>query len=205
DRVRRVDAANNIDTFAGIGTDTFKGDGGLAVNASLSFPKDVSLDKSDNIFIADQLNNRIRRIDKNTGIITTVAGGGTDFIGDGESALMATFSNPLSTAIDTDGNIFIVDRDRNVVRRVDAATGISNSYAGNFEKEGFAGDGGPANKAAFDAPFAVAFDASGNLLIVDSNNNRVRRVDRKSGIVKTIAGSGPVGNGSGGFAGDNKK
>lgn len=186
-RIRRVDAATGIiTTVAGGGSGL--GDGGLATSATLASPSDVALDAGGNLFIADIYHFRIRRVDAATGIITTVAGGGSDF-GDGGPATSASLGYPYGIAIDAVGNLFIADADYNRVRRVDAATGIITTVAGNGTY-GYYGDGGLATVAALRRPADVALDPGGNLLIVDYNNQRIRRVDVVTGIITTVAGNG---------------
>jgi sugar lactone lactonase YvrE len=203
DRIRRVDTVTQIiSTIAGIGENTFRGDGGLAVNARLRIPRSVSFDRTGNLLIVDQLNNRIRRVDKQTGNIITIAGGGKNFIGDEGPATDAILTNPLSVAADELNNLFIADRDSHRIRRVDSGTGIITTVVGG-DRAGLSGDGGPATKAGLDSPVSVAFDRAGNLYIADSNNHRIRRVDRSTGIITTFVGTGPPGGfDTGGFGGD---
>jgi len=193
-RVRRVDAATGIiTTVAGNGTFSFSGDGGPATSATLAGPFGVAVDVSGNPFIADTFNNRIRRVDAATGIITTAAGNGTfGFSGDGGLATSATLGGPFGVAVDCSGNVFIADTSNNRIRRADAATGIITTVAGNG-----LGDGGPATSASLFEPEAVTTDVTGNLLIADTNNSRIRRVDASTGIITTEAGTGQDG-----FSGD---
>jgi sugar lactone lactonase YvrE len=146
------------------------------------------------LFIADTYNNRVRRVDAVTGIITTVAGNGTmGFSGDGDLATSARVGRPTGVAVDTAGNLFIVERGRHVIRRVDAATGIITTVASKEWLDlvaGFGGDGGPATNARLKSPRRVAVGRAGNLFIVDSGNQRVRRVDAATGIITTVAGNG---------------
>ncbi len=197
-RIRRVDATTAIiSTVAGNGTRTFTGDGGPATSASLYRPFGVALDTAGNLFIADSINNRIRRVDATTGIISTVAGNGTNgFAGDGGPATSARLHRPFGVALDAAGNLFIADSSNYRIRRVDATTGIISTVAGNGTN-GFAGDGGPATSARLHRPFGVTLGAAGNLFIADTNNNRIRRVDATTGIISTVAGNGIFG-----FAGD---
>ena len=196
-RIRRVDAATgNISTVAGTGTSGFGGDGGAATSASLSFPYGVALDGSGNLYIADRDNHRVRRVDAATGNISTVAGTGTTFSGDGGAATSASLSSPSGVALDGSGNLYIVDGSNNRIRRVDAATGNISTVAGTGEG-GFGGDGGAAASAKLRLPEGVALDGSGNLYIADRSNNRVRRVDASTGNISTVAGTG-----EGGFGGD---
>ena len=189
-----------ITTVAGNGAQDFAGDGGPAASASLFGPTGVAVDASGNLFIADSVKNRIRKVSA-SGIITTVAGNGAGFFaGDGGPATSASLGGPAGVAVDTSGNLFIADQSNNLIRRV-SASGIITTVAGNVafanrgSLGGFSGDGGPATSAQVAAP-GVAVDASGNLFIADTNNNRIRKV-WASGIITTVAG-----NGAQGFAGD---
>jgi trimeric autotransporter adhesin len=197
-RIREVASATGlISTIVGIGT---PGDNGPATAASLGIPEDVATDSAGNIFIADQQNQRIRRVDASTGIIATVAGGApgsfscSGSCGDGGPATSA-FVLPQGVVVDSLGNLFIADQAR--VRRVDAITGVITTVAGSGTP-GFSGDGGPAVTANLSFNIAIALDASGNLLIADEENNRVRKVDAVSGVISTVAGDGVAGyNGDG--------
>jgi trimeric autotransporter adhesin len=193
-RIRKVDANGNISTFAGNGTGTFAGDGGVATNASLFFPSGVALDANRNLLIADALNNRIRKVDAN-GVITTVAGNGTAaYAGDDGAATNASLNRPSGLAVDGVGNFYICDGYNNRIRRVDT-NGIISTVAGNGIAT-YAGDGASATNASLYHPRGVALDVSGNLFVADSSNHRIRIVDT-NGIISTFAG-----NGSGKFAGD---
>ena len=179
DTIRRVDAVTGIiTTVAGNGTFGFGGDGGLATSASFRFPVAATVDSAGNLFIADQSNHRIRRVDAVTGIITTVAGNGVGtFAGDGGPATSASLAFPAGVALDSAGNIFIPDSNNNLIRRVDAVTGIITTVAGDFTLPfGFSGDGGPATSASFDFLTGAALDGLGNLFITDTDNNRIRRM-----------------------------
>jgi sugar lactone lactonase YvrE len=197
-RVRRIDAVTGtITTVAGTGLLGFYGDGGPATAAQLASPYDVAIDAAGNLFISELGYPRVRKITASTGIITTVAGTGFDgFSGDGGPATAARLWRPHGIALDASGNLFIADRDNHRVRRVDAATGVITTVAGT-DLLGFSGDGGPATSARLHSPEDVAIDASGNLVIVDSENHRVRRVAPPNGTITTIAGSD-----QGGFSGD---
>lgn len=189
-----------ITTIAGNGKFSFSGDGGPATSASLAGPYGVALDSAGNLYLADNGNNRIREV--SNGIITTVAGSGSpcytaastcgSFSGDGGPATSATLSNPQGVAVDSVGNIYIADTYNNRIRKV--SNGIITTVAGNGSP-GFSGDGGPATGASLYEPVGVAVDASGNLYIADSANNRIRKVS--SGTITTVAG-----NGKAAFAGD---
>ena len=193
-RVRRVDATGTITTIAGTGERGFSGDGGPASQAQLDFPDDVAADRAGNVYIADSYNHRVRRVDA-TGTITTIAGTGElGFSGDGGPASQAQLSEPGGIALDVAGNVYIADTYNHRIRKVDAA-GTITTIAGSGER-GFSGDGGPASQAQLFAPFDVAADGLGNLYIVDSFNDRIRKVDA-TGTITTIAGTGEYG-----FGGD---
>ena len=163
-RVRRVSAATGvITTVAGNGFPGFTGDSGIATAAQLDTPNGLTVDKNGNLFIADSGNNRIRRVDAVTGIITTVAGnGGFGFSSDGGPATSAELALPigLNTGLATDpsGNLFITDTWTNRIRRVDAATGIITTIAGNGDL-GFSDDGGPATSAELAFPTGLTVGA----------------------------------------------
>lgn len=198
-RVRRVEAQTGvISTFAGNGSSQPSGDGGPATDAALSDPTGVKVDQDDNVFIVDLSRNAVRRVDAVTQLITTVAGGGgSGFSGDGGPATQAQLSSPEGIELDAAGNLFIADQGNDRIRRVDAATGIITTIAGNGQF-GFAGDGGLATQAELRFPTAVAVDGAGNVFIADLGNNRIRRVDAATGIITTVAGTGQAGfNGDG--------
>ena len=180
-----------IGTVAGNGGSTATGDGGPAISASFH-PDGVTVDSAGNIYIADQNNNRIRKIDIN-GIITTVAGNGsTQFTGDGGPAVSSTvyiaaMHNGL--AVDAAGNLFIADDGHHRIRKVDTK-GVITTVAGNGSQN-YSGDGAAATKASLYRPAGVAVDAAGNLFIADTNNFRIRKVDT-SGVISTIAGNGAI-------------
>jgi len=202
DQVFKATPAGNFTLVAGNGTQGFGGDGGPAARAILSVPYGVAADSHGNVFIADSGNARIRRVDGVTGIITTVAGNyvsgqnSSGFSGDGGPATSAQFAGPWGVALDANGNLFIADSGNNRIRRVDAASGVVTTVAGNGDAD-FSGDGGAATGASLFAPFGVAVDARGNVLVADSGNSRVRRVDAATAIITTAAGDGNLG-----FSGD---
>ena len=189
---------------------SFSGDSGTAISAGLNGPSAVAVDNSGNLFIADTVNNRIRKVSA-SGIITTVAGNGPScvhllscgsFSGDGGLATSAGLNDPASVAVDASGNLFIADYLNNRIRKV-STNGIITTVAGNASCCGFSGDGGQATSASLYNPSGIAVDASGNLFIADTLNNRIRKVSA-SGIITTVAGNPPRCNLSscGGFSGD---
>ena len=182
-----------ITTVAGNGTPGFSGDGGPATNATLTYPSAVAFDVGGNLFIVDQFNNRIRKVDTN-GIITTVAGSGDRmFYGDGGAATNANLNNPCGVALDQYGNLFIADQYNNRIRKVDA-NGIITTVAGGAGGfyGGYSGDGGPATNAELREPYGIAVDAFKNLFIADQRNYVIRLV-RGNGIITTVAGNGRAG------------
>jgi len=199
-RIRMVSATSGvITTVAGNGTASYSGDGGPATSAELNYPTGVALDGFGNLYIADRSNNRIRMVSAKTGLITTVAGNGTDgFSGDGGAATDATLTNPTSVMLDGAGNLYIADTENGRIRKVTAATGaISTVAGGGTAGSGYSGDGGPATSATLYNPTSVVQDGTGNLYIADSLNNRIRMVSATSGVITTV-----VGNGAGGYSGD---
>jgi len=203
-RVRRVDAATGIiTTIAGNGKAGFGGDGGLATEAKLNYPAGLAFNSAGHLYIADLSGNCIRKIDGN-GIITTVAGTGeAGFGGDGGLATEAMLWSPHGIAFDPSDHLYFTDDMNNRLRRVDAATGIITTVAGNGEENylGFNGDDILATEARLCYPVGVVTDSLGNLFFADYGNFRVRRVDALTGIITTIAGNGEVGfSGDGGLA-----
>ena len=255
-RIRRVDAVSGaITTVAGSGEKGFSGDGGPAVNAALNEPYGVVVDRAGNLYIADRLNRRVRRIDAATGTITTIAGtgeaaysgdggsgaraglaepnglafgsgeavlyitdvadnrvravdlaagtistfagtGAAEHSGDGGKAIAAGTFGARAVKVGADGTVYILERQGSSLRAVDPATGIISTVAGTTAR-GYSGDGGPALAAVFDAPKEMAIDRDGGLLIVDTENHAIRRIDQHTGVVANIAGGrqGPGGDG----------
>ena len=186
--IRRVDAGTGlITTYAGAGSASggftpYCGDGGPAINACLFYPRGLAMDAAGNLFIADSNNNRIRRVDAATQIITTVAGNGVPaYAGDGLPAVVASLNNPSWVSVDAAGNLFIGDVGNFRVRRVDAATGVITTFAGNGV-QAFSGDGGPASKASLGSPAGMycARDGSGRIFISDTGSNRIRVIARRA-------------------------
>jgi len=201
DRVREVDTNGIINTVAGNSLG-FSGDGGAATNAKLNFPQAIAMDRFGNLFIVDSPgNDRIRKVNTN-GIITTVAGTNSSdvtFAGDGGPANMAVLQNPMGVTVDGFGNLFIADTSNDRIRKVDT-NGIITTVVGSGVGGSFSGDGGSAIAARVDEPSRVIVDAFGNLLIADTLNNRIRKVDT-SGIISTVAGTNLFGySGDGGAA-----
>jgi hypothetical protein len=189
-RIRKVSTDGIITTLAGMGPGYpvgggFSGDGGQATNASLYLPYGVAVDSSDNLFIADDLNGRIRKVNA-SGVITTVAGGGTNNSpGDGIQATNAILNRPTGIAVGTAGNLFIADGD-NDGRFFEVSTnGIIRIAAGNGSF-GYSGDGGPATNATLYYPFKAAVVSFGDVFIADSFNNRIRKVVNTQGPILAL-------------------
>ena len=255
-RIRRVDAASGvITTVAGNGEKGFSGDGGPAVDAALNEPYGVVVDRAGNLYIADRLNRRVRRVDAGSGAITTLAGtgeaayggdggpaaraglaepnglafgpgetalyitdvadnrvrivnmaartiatfagtGAAEHSGDGGKAIAAGTFGARAVKVGADGTVYILERQGSSLRAVDPRTGTITTIAGTTAR-GYAGDGGPALAAVFDAPKEMAIDRDGSLLIVDTENHAIRRIGRGTGVVTNFAGGrqGPGGDG----------
>ena len=194
--IRKVDAATGIiSTIAGTGVVGFSGDGGPAINATFNAPSFIRCDKAGNLFIVDYWNYSIRKIDAKTGIITTIAGDGTDQYHSGQAAANHGLL-PRNFAFDAAGNMYITQHlyiyltnTTNIISKLDMATGIITTYAGTGVM-GFSGDGGPALNAQFSDPFGISLDKNDNVYVVDGLNGRVRRIDKTSSIITTVAGDG---------------
>jgi RHS repeat-associated protein len=194
-RVRRVSAAGTITTIAGTGVYGFAGDGGAATAARLSQPRDVAVAADGSVYIADTGANRIRRISSG-GTISTVAGGGApaDGLGDGGAATSARLSAPMGVAVAPDGAVYVADTGHDRVRLIGTG-GVIATVAGTGSP-GFSGDGGAALSAKLRGPRGVAVDREGDVLIADTDNDRVRRV-ALDGIIDTLAGGGAAATGIG--------
>lgn len=191
--VRRMDLkTGEIAAVAGTGQKGFSGDGGPARGAMLSCPDWVDIDSKGNLFIADRCNERIRRVDAGTGNIVTVAGNGDRGKSADGPALQRSLMGPFFLALASDTMVLFTDTDANLIRQVDLITGHLTTLAGTGER-GFGGDGGPAREATFARPHVVIRARNGDLLIGDSFNHRIRRVNGKTGVIQTIAGSGAEG------------
>jgi sugar lactone lactonase YvrE len=173
-RIRKI-TSGTISTIAGDGEELFAGDGGAATSAALDSPTGVAVDSSGNVYIADRLNQRIREV--SGGAISTIAGSGAPsfsggFAGDGASPTAASLAKPTGVAVDSGGNIYIADTNNQVIRQIGG--GAIASIAGSPGTQGFGGDGGPATSAILNAPKTVTTGASGDLVIADTLNQRVR-------------------------------
>ncbi|GAB4298373.1 MAG: hypothetical protein Kow0090_13830 [Myxococcota bacterium] len=255
-RIRKIDAkTKTVSTIAGNEEKSYLGDGGPARKASLKYPADVAVDALGNIYIADTENHAVRKIDRSTGNITTVAGIGMPGLDREVAANKARLNTPIAITLDIRGNLYIADFGNAIVRKVDVVSGkisivagsgmtgfkgggaatevnldepagiavdrrgfiyisargahrilrvnptnnVLDVYAGTGEA-GFSGDGGAAKEAKLYGPTGLALDSEGNLYFADSKNNRIRKIDARSGIISTVAGSGEQG-----FEGDGER
>src|SRR5262245_4928968 len=183
-------AAQTIETIAGTGQPENNGDRGPATKVNVGDPFGVEIGPDGALYICEVRNHRVLRLDLKSGELTTVAGNGTKgYSGDGGPAGAAQLNEPYEVRFDKAGNLLFVEMQNQLVRKVDAKTGVISTVAGTGKK-GFSGDGGPATKAEFSSPHSIALDAADNIYIADIANHRIRKVDAKAGIVTTIAGNG---------------
>lgn len=257
-RVRRLDLnTGRITTVAGCGRKGYSGDGGPATEAELNEPYEVRFDREGNLFFVEMQNHVIRKVDAKTGTISTVAGvGEAGYGGDGGPAVEAKFFRPHSIVLDGRGGLYVADIGNHRIRRIDLETGIVESIAGNGEKQlphdgqiargtavvgpralfidgttmwvalreghsvwtldlaggrwnhvagtgakGFSGDGGPAKDATFNGPKGIAVGPDGNVFVVDTENQAIRKIDTSTGLISTVAGGGPEQRGGAGDGG----
>ncbi len=187
-----------IDLIAGDGQGIFQGDGIPAKSAAIRLPSGLAVDAAGNLFLADTVNSRIRRVDAATQNISTYAGAGTaGFLNDNGPATAAQIALPSQLALDGAGNLYIADTDNNAIRRVDTAGNIS-TVAGTLGQANYTGDNGPATGATLNAPQGIAVTPSGDLIIADTGNHVIRLVTASDGKIYTIAGTH-----SPGYNGDN--
>jgi sugar lactone lactonase YvrE len=196
--VRRVDGkSGRIETVAGTGTPGYNGDGGPGTRAQLREPNGLAL-RGDELYIADVADQRVRRLDLKQGTITTFAGTGRRATsGDNGPARDADLNGPRAVTLDRAGNLYIVEREGNRVRRVERQSGTITTVAGTGAT-GYAGDGGPARQATFNGPKWICTDRDDNLYVVDTENHCVRRIDARTGRIDTVLGGTATGQQPGG-------
>ncbi len=192
--VRRVDARTGvIRTIAGTGKPGYSGDGGPGAQAQLREPNGIALDGKGKLYIADVRDQRVRVLDLGTGVIRTFCGTGRkEQTGDGGPFQQASLLGPRAVAVGPDGSILICEREGNSIRRVNLQSGMIVRVAGTGQK-GYSGDGGPALRATLNGPKELEVDRNGNVYVVDTENNAIRRLDAKTGAISTIAGNGKAG------------
>ena len=200
-RVRRVDPDGIIHTVAGNGRKGYTGDGGPAAEASFNLPHEIRLDGPGNLYVADMANHVIRRIDGQSGIITTIVGNGVrGYSGDGGPATDAQLDSPHSIQVGPDGQLYICDTGNHVIRIVDLQTGILTTFAGTGEP-GPTPDGSPISGTPLNGPRSLDFDPSGDLWLATREGNQIFRFDLAAGTIQLVAGTGEKGaSGNGGPA-----
>lgn len=193
-RIRKVARDGVITTIAGNGKSGYFGDGAAATAAQLFSPSSVAVDGLGNLYIADTVNDRVRRVARD-GIINTIAGNGAPgFSGDSGAATAAQLFSPRGVAVDSEGDIYIADSNNSRIRKV-TLDGLITTIAGNGDGPGYFGDGGPATAAQLGAPVGIALDGAASLYIADGFAIRIRKIGT-SGTISTVVGSGTFGAGS---------
>lgn len=173
------------------------GDGGPATEATLEFPSGIAIDQNGHVYVAERRGNRIRKIDAQTGLISSIAGtGSAGFSGDGSLATTAKIAHPELIAIDSQGDLFITDRSNSRIRKIDMETGLISTVAGTG-KEGYSGDGSLATAAQISFPFGISVDRNDHVYFADTENHVIRKIDHETGKISTI-----IGNGMGQYNGD---
>ena len=196
DVIDRVDHRLGVTTFVGNRTNGFSGDNGPATRAQLDSPDGVAIAPDGDLIVADSHNDRIRRVDAPTRVITTIAGSGENgYDGDEKPAIEAALNTPNAVATAPNGDIYIADTLNNRIRMIDHATGFIHTVAGDGETGGNGpiGDGGPATSAHLFMPSDVQIASNGDIYIADMHHNRVRRVNAVTHIITTVAGNGTFG------------
>lgn len=200
-RIRRISKDGTIDTFVGIGTRGYSGDGGSAREASLNQPYEMAWDHAGDLYFVEIGNHVVRRVDAKTGVISTVAGTGkSGFGGDGAPATKALLNQPHSLAIDSSGDLFVCDIRNHRIRKVNLKTAVIDTWAGDGRKM-TSPDGSPIAGSSLQGPRALEFAADGSLWLALREGNAVLKLDRKAGTLKRVAGTGKSGfTGNGGPA-----
>jgi len=180
---------NSISTVAGTGQRGYSGDGGPASLAQINNPYGITIGPDGALYLCDTDNHVVRKVSRDGSIATVAGNGKLGYSGDGQKATEASLNEPYEVRFDRQGNLYVVERMNHVVRLVDARTGLIRTVAGNGIA-GFSGDEGPAVSASLHEPHSIQLDGKGNLYICDIRNHRVRRVNLKSGIITTFAGTG---------------
>ena len=203
--VREVTPAGVIRRIAGTGIAGlgFAGPAGFpAALSSLDHPQNVAVNAQGDVFIADTYNNRVVKVTPQGQVVTVAGDGVAGYSGDGRLAAFAELNSPTGLAVDSSGNLYIADSANNVIRRVDAKTGIITTVAGDYAADkandglgGFSGDGGPATSAQLNDPQGIAVDGAGDLFIADTFNNAIREVT-PAGTITTVVNAAPAAGGA---------
>ena len=181
--------ASEVVTVAGTGKKAYSGDGGLARDAGAGEPYGLVIGPDGALYFCDIAFHVIRRVDA-AGRISTVAGSGQKgYAGDGGPATKALLNEPYEIRFDNDGSMYFVEMQNHLVRKVEKGSGVISTVAGTGTA-GFSGDDGAAREATFRQPHSIALDGKGSLFVCDIGNQRVRRVDLKSGVISTFIGTG---------------
>jgi streptogramin lyase len=199
--IRKIDGQTGIITrIAGTGVAGNQSRGGVATRSQLDAPQAVAVNGAGDVFVADTVDNRVVEVLPNGHFVTFAGNGKVGYKGDGGSADHAEMTEPTGVAIDNSGNVYIADGGNNVIRRVDAGTGIITTVAGDFAADqaigglgGFSGDGGPATLAQLNSPEGVALDSAGDLFIADTFNNAIREVTPDGTIFTVVNAAGTNG------------
>ena len=201
-RIRRIDpSTGRTTTIAGNGSVGYSGDGGPATQAALNMPHEIQFDRNGHLYIVERDSHAVRRVDGNTGLISTVAGTGeAGFSGDGGPATDAQLRQPHSIAFDPQGRLLICDIGNHRIRRVDPATGVIDTWAGTGDREDTP-DGAPLSGTPLNGPRAMALDPNGNLYLALREGNAIYRIDLNTETLHHVAGTGEPGHtGDGGPA-----
>ena len=192
-RIRRVTADGNISTIAGTGERGWSGDGGAPGNAKLNEPYEVRFDKKGDVFWVERMNHLVRKLDRQAGIISTVAGSGVaGYSGDGGKAVAAKLNEPHSIAFDHNGDLFICDVRNHRIRKVDMHSGIITTFAGTGQGQPTP-DGASISGAPLHGPRAIDFDREGNLWLALREGNMILKLDIVGGKIHRVAGNGKKG------------
>lgn len=193
-RIRKIDAKTGIiSTVAGNGEGGFSGDNGPATSAQIYFPNGIAVGLDNSLYIADTYNNRIRKVDGNAQVITTIAGNGSvGFSGDGP-ATAAQLNNPYGIAVGPDNSIYIGDTYNYRILKVDANTQVATTIVGGGTAGLFSGDNGPATTAQLNSPYGIAMGPDNSVYIADTYNQRIRKIDAATKVITTVAGNGQRG------------
>lgn len=183
-------AAQTIETIAGTGRPGNNGARGRALDVNIDQPFGLEIGPDGGLYVTEVGTHRIRRLDLTSGELTTVAGTGQKgFSGEGGLATAALLNEPYEVRFDSRGDLLFVDMQNHAVQRVEKATGRITTIAGTGTA-GYGGDGGPATQASFRQPHSIALDSADNIYVADIGNHRIRRIDARTRVVETIAGTG---------------